>query len=433
MALAVETPLTRRQRLTRTRVYRALLRRVAPDLLMAAPNPASSNRFANLPLTAQVIAYFAEDYTRSYQLEQWLPVLDQLHEKHPVLIVTRTLAAFRVLSPATTLPIVYARRLRDFNDVIATADPRVFLYVNNGVSNFQALGWPRSLHLHLNHGESDKISMATNQAKAYDQVFVAGPAAEQRYADNLLDLDRSKLVPVGRPQLDLTFDPVVPESQRTTVLYAPTWEGETPAMNYNSLIRFGEAIVAGLVSDPGFRVLYKPHPRLLTGTQQAQAAHAAVVRRLEEANAALAPADQHVVVLDAPILALFPSTDVLISDVSSVALDWLYLRTDAPVWVADPRDDREALRHASPMTSCSYVLDQTCLPDVATRMRASIVDDRLGEARREQRRFYFGDLQPGESTARFLEAVSAAIERCERLLAERRREHHDFELAAGVS
>ena len=433
MALEVETPLTRRQRLTRTRVYRALLRRMAPDLLTSAPDPTSSNRFANLPLTAQVIAYFAEDHTRTYQLEQWLPVLDQLHEKHPVLIVTRTLAAFRVLADSTTLPIVYAKRLRDFNDIVATADPRVFLYVNNGVSNFQALGWPRSLHLHLNHGESDKISMATNQAKAYDQVFVAGPAAEQRYADNLLELDRSKLVPVGRPQLDLAFDPVVPTSQRTTVLYAPTWEGETPAMNYNSLTRFGEPVVAGLVADPGLRVLYKPHPRLLTGTPKAQEAHAAVVRRLEEANAALAPDDRHVVVLDAPILALFPATDVLISDVSSVALDWLYLRNEAPVWVADPRNDREALRHASPMTSCSYVLDRSCVPDIAARVRASVTDDRLGAARREQRRFYFGDLQPGESTARFLDAVTAAVERCSRLLAERRSEHHDFELAAGVS
>ena len=433
MALEVETPLTRRQRLTRTRVYRALLRRVTPDLLTPAKDPTSSNRFANVPLTAHVIAYFAEEYTRTYQIEQWLPVLDELHQKHPVLIVTRQLATFHVLSAQTSLPTVYAKRLRDFNDVVSSADPRVFLYVNNGVSNFQALGWPRSLHLHLNHGESDKISMATNQAKAYDQVFVAGPAAVQRYADNLLELDRSKLIEVGRPQLDLTFAPVVPRSDRTTVLYAPTWEGETPAMDYNSLTRFGEKVVANLLAAGGFRLLYKPHPRLVTGTPRAQEAHANVVRMISEANAALAPADRHVVETRAPILALFPSTDVLISDVSSVALDWLYLRTEAPVWVADPRNDREALLHASPMTAGSYVLDRSSVKGIATLLRSSVVDDDLGELRREQRRFYFGDLQPGESTARFLEAITAAVERCEKLLAERRSEHHDFELAAGVS
>ena len=55
------------------------------------------------------------------------------------------------------------------------------IYVNNGVTNFQSLSAWTMLHVHVNHGESDKVCMVTNQAKAYDRVFVAGEAAEQRH------------------------------------------------------------------------------------------------------------------------------------------------------------------------------------------------------------------------------------------------------------
>ena len=50
------------------------------------------------------------------------------------------------------------------------------------------------LHVHVNHGESDKLSMVSNHAKAYDRVFVAGEAAVQRHLDGLLEFDTSRLV-----------------------------------------------------------------------------------------------------------------------------------------------------------------------------------------------------------------------------------------------
>ena len=64
--------------------------------------------------------------------------------------------------------------------------------------NFQSLIDGRMLHVHVNHGESDKQSMASNNAKAYDRVFVAGEAAVQRHAASLLEFDPSRLVRTGR-------------------------------------------------------------------------------------------------------------------------------------------------------------------------------------------------------------------------------------------
>ena len=420
---------SRRQRLAETAVYRRLLQFLTPEMLYVVnPPPRSQTSFANLPLSSEVAVYFPDNVTKVYQLQQWLPVLEQLHLRHPVLLVTRNLGTFRALQDLSSLPLIYCRRLLDLNNALVAADPAVCLYVNNSVTNFQALGWPRALHLHLNHGESDKISMATNQAKAYDQVLVAGPAATRRYLDNLLALDEHTLLEVGRPQLDQRFEQVLSRSSRTTVLYAPTWEGETPAMNYSSLAPYGLRLVQQLVQDGRFRVVYKPHPKLLTGSPAARAAHAAICALLAEPGE-----DPHVVELDESILALFPQTDVLVSDVSSVALDWLYLRTECPLWIADPRNYRSALEHSSPLAARTYVLDAAGLPQATTLLHDSVVRDPLRDERAGARRYYFGDLQPGESTRRFFEAVDGAVERREVLLNERRREHHDFELAAGTS
>ena len=422
---------SRRQRLARTRLYRALLRRLTPDLLAVSSAALSDRRFHNIPLTGRVVVYFPDDATKIYQLDQWLPVLADLHARQPVLLVTRNLGTFRALQEISALPLIFTRRLRDLNAALLSADPAVCLYVNNSATNFQVLGWPRALHLHLNHGESDKISMASNQAKAYDEVFVAGPAAVQRYLDNLIAVDASKLVQVGRPQLDLTFPQVLAPSSRTTVLYAPTWEGETPAMDYSSLNRFGPALVEQLLAG-GFRVIYKPHPKVLTGSRDVRAAHDAVLALLA-AQEPVPLDDASVVALEAPVLGLFGQCDVLISDVSSVALDWLYLRTDAPVWLTDVRGNREALEHASPLAARTYVLDLGGVPDLARRVKDSVALDELAERRAEARRYYFGDLQPGESTRRFLETVDAAIARREALLTDKRSTGHDFELEPSAS
>ena len=83
-----------------------------------------------------------------------------------------------------------------------TYQPEVVLYVNQNVSNFDVLAYARPQHVFLSHGESDKVYMVSNQAKAYDLTFVAGQAAVDRYRAALHDFDTdAKLRVIGRPQL----------------------------------------------------------------------------------------------------------------------------------------------------------------------------------------------------------------------------------------
>ena len=74
-------------------------------------------------------------------------------------------------------------------DLYRVLQPKAIIYPNNGLRNFQSLIWAEAVHIHVNHGESDKVSMVSNQAKAYDKVFVAGEAAVRRHRAALVDFD----------------------------------------------------------------------------------------------------------------------------------------------------------------------------------------------------------------------------------------------------
>jgi hypothetical protein len=221
-----------------------------------------------------VIAYFAGDPSRTYQLVQWLDVLEILNDVHRVCIVLRDPESAVVIESRTDLPSFTATTLAELSDLYVELDARVVLYCNNSVQNFDSLLDSRRLHVHINHGESDKQSMASNNAKAYDRVFVAGEAAVQRYLAGLLEFDADRLVRIGRPQLDLLRTPLVEPSPRRTVLYAPTWEGDAEYNDYTSVDTMGEAIVRAILAVPDVRLVYKPHPKITTSaTPGVSAAH----------------------------------------------------------------------------------------------------------------------------------------------------------------
>jgi len=423
-----------REWVTTRRTYASMLLRLSPSMLHARTEGSPQlSAMWNIKFNVDVVVYFADDPLRIYQVEQWLPVLDRLNEHHSVHVLTRNLASFRILQENTSLGILYARRVRDLNHLLQNGDPKLCLYVNNSGSNFQMLSWPRVLHVHLNHGESDKISMASNQAKAYDRVFVAGDAAVDRYKTNLIDFDGSTLVPVGRPQLDLTNPVKLPKTTCRTVMYAPTWEGETDAMNYTSVHVFGDRLVRQLVQNEGVRLVYKPHPRVITGTAPVMAAHERIIAAIKSANESRAAGDRHVIALDGSILDIMAGCDVLISDVSSVALDWLYLHTDRPLWMTNPRDDEDKLLHASPAAGGSYLLAKDGVTGAAARILTSIDEDEKKPARDQLRHYYFGDLAPGQSTQRFIDEIDALVSLRDKLMISHDTTPHRIELEAGTS
>ncbi|CAM5259235.1 hypothetical protein SHIRM173S_10352 [Streptomyces hirsutus] len=109
---------------------------------------------------------------------------------------------------------------------------------------------------------------------------MARPEARERYARAGVGVeDKDVVVEIGRPQLDAVRPWSGPpaDDARTTVLYAPTWEGWDEPGN-TSVVAAGENLVRALLADPGVRLLYKPHP--LTGSVEPTAG--AADRRIRE-------------------------------------------------------------------------------------------------------------------------------------------------------
>ncbi|MFL2925863.1 MAG: hypothetical protein ACJZ6B_07000 [Actinomycetes bacterium] len=214
---------------------------------------------ADVP-SADIALYFPDGPPKLYQLTQWLPVFEGKNDVTTIVIV-RQVDAFNALHGKTPLRVILVPRYEDLMALLDRANFGAVVYVNNGWTNFQALSFQRAVHIHVNHGESDKICMVSNQAKAYDKVFVAGQAAIERHEAALAWFDQSHLVRVGRPQLDLEVSPALPPTDRTTITYAPTWEGEDEANNYSSVDVYGVRIIQAMVDHPRSRIVYiKPTP-----------------------------------------------------------------------------------------------------------------------------------------------------------------------------
>lgn len=367
--------------------------------------------FDGTGLDTPIIAYFGDGRAKLYQILQWIPIFEKLDRTNRVAIVLRDPGSLQALRKVTNLPLVLKRQFDPLQDFYFELDPKVALYVNNGVRNFQSLGYAPMVHVHLNHGESDKLSMVSNQVKAYDRVFVAGPAAIERHKKALIEFDFNKLVEVGRPQLDIELVSTLPPTPKRTVMYAPTWEGENEANNYTSLDLFGVSIVEAMLTVPNSRVVYKPHPRVETSDDPAIVAADARIRELIDAANSEASDDdeQHVVSMQGDILPMFADVDLLVTDISSVGLDFLYLRPDAPLIVTDRRGRGDALHDDAPVTRATPVLSSSNQGEFSAVIEQALIDDDRQSVRNETRQFYFGDRLPGDSVRLFIDTIDQLV------------------------
>ena len=227
--------------------------------------------------------YFSGGTTSAYQANMWLSTLASLKGR-PLIVLRERYMVQRI--DATDVPIICLPKVAHLMR-LEHSTLRVLLHPANSGKTSQVLRIPTIKHVFINHGESDKLSSCNPYAKAYDEIWVAGQAARERYQLADIGVDDRNVVEVGRPQL-APIKPYEgpPTGAYTTVLYAPTWEGWTDSPGNTSIILAGENIVRKLLADPRVRLLYKPHP--LTGSVNPRAAQAdARIRAMiREANAA---------------------------------------------------------------------------------------------------------------------------------------------------
>ncbi|MGI5375366.1 hypothetical protein ACQEV2_14175 [Streptomyces sp. CA-251387] len=205
--------------------------------------------------------YFSGGASSAYQANMWLEPLAKLDGRP--LIVLRERFMVQKIAP-TDVPILCLPKVSTLMH-LEQSTLQVLIHPSNSGKTSQILRIPTLKHTFVNHGESDKLSSCNPYAKAYDEVWVAGPAARERYAQAEVGVEDKDVVEIGRPQLEAVRPYAGPPTGAyTTVLYAPTWEGWDGNPGNTSLIEAGENLVRALLADPGVRLLYKPHP--LTGS-----------------------------------------------------------------------------------------------------------------------------------------------------------------------
>jgi hypothetical protein len=357
--------------------------------------------------SVQVVVYFADTRVNLYQIRQWYAPLAELAKTRPVAIIARSPGTMLTLLDESPVPVVYLRQVVDLERFIDDQDIKIVFYVNQNTKNFQMFRYGRMWHVFINHGESDKMYMTTNQFKAYDYSFVAGDAALERLSRNLwgFDLER-RAIPIGRPQADhFAGELPYPADGRTVVLYAPTWEGDRESAAYGSIASHGVALVSALLADPAYRVVYRPHPRSGVIDEDYGAANRAIVGAIAAANAA-DPSAHHVFDDGNDLGWQLAGADVAISDISAMVYD--RLATGKPLIVTRPVSDRADVDESGYLGSAEWLTAENAADIVAVVDRVQHSEQARANLDFWVRR-HFGDTTPGVATARFHAAVEQLV------------------------
>lgn len=117
----------------------------------------------------------------------------------------------------------------------------------------------------------------------------------------------------------------------------------------------------------------------------------------------------HEVHLTGDVLSVLKETDLLISDISSVTLDYLYLRPSGAIFLSDRRNDRTELESESPVAKAAYIVDSSTIDSLRDSLAKVLDKDELFDRRQEVCRYYFGGIAAGASTAAFYRELERSI------------------------
>ena len=336
-------------------------------------------------LRPEFAVYYGALHGVGYQLGMWLPYLERLNR--PYIVITRHTQTVSAIRRLTSAPILVPKKdnVSASLDTMVVGSLKAAFYVQGDPANQTFQRYRKLTHIWLNHGDSDKQANFHPRHASYDLLFVSGQQAVDRYAQHGIDVPPERFVIVGRPQVETIegHSEPKPAGVQRTVLYAPTWKGGRPSTNYSSL-PLGEDLVRALI-DRGATVIFRPHP--LSHEDARDAKRIRSIQRLLEADRAAhgrdhvwgAKAEQS---WDVP--ACFNASDALITDVSSIASD--YLASAKPLAMVATRSSEEAFRAEFPMARVAYVIEKD-LTTLTTVLDHLLGDDSLANARLSYRSY----------------------------------------------
>ena len=391
----------------------ALVRRAVASRSAVQQRPAhrSTALPPHPPHHYRVAVYFADGAVNMYQMRQWYKPLAELAKTWPVVVLSRVATGAQALLAEDAPPVAFVPTVRDVEAFIADQDIRVVLYVNQNTRNFQMFRYGRRWHVFINHGESDKMYMTTNQYKAYDYAFVAGQAARERLGRVLWDYDIDRrTIEIGRPQADHYSGDAAVHARRAHGRALRARPGRATARRRTTArsSRHGEALVPGAAR-------HRHAPRHLPPAS-AQRSREPRVRRRQPADHRRARGSQRRRSAGAPRVRRRPGAGLAAR--GGGCRDRRHLgdglrparRRQAAAGDAARSTPRRPSTRNGYLQACEW-LDAASAPSIVGEV-ARVLGDEAATARLAHWvTHYFGDTSPGAATAKFHAAI-------ERLMAE---------------
>jgi CDP-Glycerol:Poly(glycerophosphate) glycerophosphotransferase len=352
--------------------------------------------------------YYAARNGAGYQLGMWLPYFERLNRRF--IVITRQPQTVPEITDLTSAPVLVPKLKSGHGRLwhLVVDSLKAAFYVQNHQANVDMLRFPRLTHIWLNHGDSDKAANYSARHAAFDKIFVSGSQGVDRYAAHGVRIRPEQFAIVGRPQIEriVPRDEALPPGAPRTVLYAPTWHGGKPNTNYSSLT-LGSKIVDALLAR-GVTVIFRPHPQTYNDPEQTGLAHE-IQRELNADHNATGR--QHVFgrasEVDWDIPECFNHCDALITDVSSVASD--FLATGKPLAMVAIQQKGDAFLEVIPMARVAYVIerDLSTLPQALDEL---LGPDSLADKRHAYRSYCLGDVRGPEASKPFLREVERILD-----------------------
>ena len=331
------------------------------------------------------IFYFsAPDLREPTHVDMWIEPLSSLQNSWFVVLRERSHLNFFKSSERPNA--VFIENGNQLASVLPENADLIF-YANNGQKNrFMMNAKPSATHIQLLHGDSDKPPSYSPLSNNYDYLFVAGQMAIDRYRNHGIDISADKFKIVGRPQVRSIETTATPKSIKT-VGYMPTWKGFFEDTQFSSLDRAGTITRTVVQRLSGANLLFKPHPMSFKDPSWKQIKRD-VLSQISQNGRVASPSETPFDIMNA--------SDVLITDISSVMIDYLY--SGRPLIVVLPKgfDDSDAWRY--PSLAAAYLVDADLnnLEDIIT---LAATEDPMQAKRMEIRNQAFGDIdkRPGEA------------------------------------
>lgn len=350
-------------------------------------------------MTFDVIFLFASTVggNRMYQVKQWIQPLQRLSKKTSLAFVTDNQLAADAAREAG-LEVRQYPSAQSSVSVFADLEPKVVLYPRKGYDSQLHTAYPNAFHVFIGHGESDKAYTADNHMRYFDYIFLAGEMGKQRLRENLFDYPtEGRSVLTGRPQLldELPTPPgdFVKNPAKKTIIYTPTSDFLTPINQYASIASHGVALMETLLAaGDEYQVIYKPHPLLGSKLPANLAAHKKVLEMIENANS-----DHYYDT--SPFGWQLGYADIMITDVSAVAYDWL--ATGKPLVVTKPPHPK-AWIYETGLLGAFDLLEPKDVPQIIDRLNFESQDEATKASHESWRKRYYSDPSDAKGNELFI-------------------------------